>query len=194
MTRPKTLRQAKSDYKKYGSRLSDKDISHFERAAELDRRAEAIRAREKRRRQARQRREEQERSKEDARRKMGIGLATQLAGYCKTQQQMKAGMETFLGLRKRLNSGRGNDMEKLHSSGAIQLTEFENVDEFFQEPWDDDDEVWNNMDVLTVKEQENNQTVSTVTTCPKKNNNNSDKATLGSPSSKAFNCLSPPEM
>lgn len=192
MTGPKTLRQAKADYKKYGPRLSDKDLNRFERAAELDRRAEAIRAREKRRRQAQQRREEQERSNEDARRKMGIGLATQLAGYSKTQQQMKAGMETFLGLGKRFNSGRENDMGNLHNSGAMQLAEFESADECSGGPWEED-EGWNNVDVITAKEQEHNQTVFTVTTCPKKENDSCDKTTMRSPSSKALNCPSPSE-
>ena len=189
MTGPKTLRQAKADYKKYGPRLSEKDVSRFERAAELDRRAEAIRTREKRRRQAQQRREEQERREDDVRRKMGIGLATQLAGYSKTQQQMKAGMEAFLGLGKGFNNGRGNDVGKLQNSGAMQLQKFENVDECLQEPWDDE-ESWNNVDIITVKEQEHNQTASTVT---KKDNDSHDETTMGSSSSKPFNYLSSPE-
>ena len=193
MTGPKTLRQAKADSKKYRPRLSDKDLSRCERAAELDRRAEAARAREKRRRQAQQRREEQERNKEDARRKMGIGLATQLAGYSKTQQQMKSGMEAFLGLGKEFKSARGNDMGKLQNPGAMQLTEFDSVDECFQEPWDDD-EGWQNVDVITAKEQEQNQTISTVTTRPKKDNDSHDEATRRSSPFKALpeTAMSPP--
>jgi len=155
MIKPKTLRQVKADYKKYNYRLSDKDLNRCERAAELDRRAEATRTREKKRHQAQQRREEEQRNQEDARRKLGIGLATQLVGYSRTQEQMKTGMEAFLGLRKEFNSGRGNDMRKLQNSGPMQLEEFESVDECFQEPWYDD-EGRNNVDLTIAKEPAQN--------------------------------------
>jgi hypothetical protein len=193
MTRPKTLRQAKADYKKYSHRLSDKDLSLCERAAELDRRAEAVRAREKRRRQAQQRREEQQKSEEDARRKIGIGLATQLAGYSNTQKQMRAGMEAFLGLGKVFNNERGIDVGKLQNSGGMQLEEFESVDDCFQEPCDDD-ESWNNVDLTTAKEPAQNQMRSIATTSPKKDNDNLDEITTGSSSSKELNSFSPPKM
>ena len=194
MTRPKTLRQIKADYKKYNHRLSDKDLNRCERAVELERRAEAIRAREKRRRQAQQRREEQQRSEEDARRKIGIGLATQLAGYSNTQKQMKGGMEAFLGLGKRFHNERGNEVGILQKSGAIQSEEFERVDECFQEPWDDDDESWNNVDLTMAKESAQNQMRFIATTNPEKDNDSRDEITTGRSSSKELNPFSPPKM
>jgi hypothetical protein len=73
----------------------------MERGAELERRAEELRERDKRRRQAQKRREQQEEREREVRRKMGVGLATQLAGFSHTQKRMKGAMESFLGVRKR---------------------------------------------------------------------------------------------
>jgi hypothetical protein len=76
-------------------------MKKFERAAELEKRAEAAKERDRKRKFAQQKREERESKEREARRKMGIGLATQLAGFSHSQKKMKGAMEGFLGLGKR---------------------------------------------------------------------------------------------
>ncbi|KAF2421228.1 hypothetical protein EJ08DRAFT_516310 [Tothia fuscella] len=91
-----TLRRAKAEFKKQGPRIPDHELRKYERAAELEQRAGEMREKEKRKRQARRKREEKEHKEQEAKRRVGFGLATQLAGYSHTQKQMKNGMETFL--------------------------------------------------------------------------------------------------
>ena len=97
--RPKTLRQVKAEWKKRSSYVSDAERKRLERGAELDRRAEAIRERDRRRKVAQERREQHEEREREARRKTGVGLATQLAGFNHTQKRMKGAMENFLSVK-----------------------------------------------------------------------------------------------
>jgi len=100
-TAPQTLRQAKAAYKQQqGPRLSEHEQRQIDRGAELLRRAERAKEQERRKKENQRRREEKERKERKARTSIGIGLATQLAGYSHTQVAMKKGMETFLGMGK----------------------------------------------------------------------------------------------
>lgn len=109
---PQTLRQAKAAYKKQGPRLSERERRQIERGAELLRRAERAKEQERRRKDYQRRREDRERKEREARRSVGIGLATQLAGYSHTQTAMKRGMERFLGVgRTRGEGAEGEDEE-----------------------------------------------------------------------------------
>jgi len=101
VARPKTLRQAKADYKRYHHQITPAEQRRTERAIELDRRAEAIRQRDARRRFGVKKREELEEKETKAMRSRGIGLATQLAGNSGTQLKMKMGMESFVGYWKK---------------------------------------------------------------------------------------------
>jgi hypothetical protein len=59
---------------------------------------QAARDREQRRKKAEKTRVEKEEKEKETRKQLGIGLATQLAGYSLTQKQMKGGMEGWLGV------------------------------------------------------------------------------------------------
>lgn len=114
-TKPKTLRQAKADYKAHGPQLSAAEQKRLERGRELDRRAAAVRQQDVRKREAERKRKQQEDQEREEREKMGIGRATQLCGYSATQKRMKSGMEAFVGYR------RLNQIEKWTS--VVQPTE-----------------------------------------------------------------------
>ncbi|KIW09263.1 uncharacterized protein PV09_00186 [Verruconis gallopava] len=124
-----TLRRAKAQYKKSGSRpLSPTQQRKLARALELDRRAQAARDREKRRKQAEKARQDKEAKEREARKQLGIGLATQLAGYSLTQKQMKGGMESWLGVgdRKRKRDDEEiNQKENRNTDGSDVNTEHE---------------------------------------------------------------------
>ncbi|KAK7541398.1 hypothetical protein IWX49DRAFT_557225 [Phyllosticta citricarpa] len=96
-----TLKQAKADYKKYGPRVSEREQRQLERGIELERRAEEIKERERRRKDAAKKRREKEERDKETRSRMGVGIATQLAGFNHTQKQLKGAMENFLGLGKK---------------------------------------------------------------------------------------------
>jgi hypothetical protein len=121
-TKPKTLRQAKKDFKRYSPQVSPTSQKRYERAIELEKRAEAARQRDARKREAMRRREENERREREARRQHRIGLATQLAGYSGTQIRMKSGMEAFLGYGKRTPFAMPEDLEP--SEGGQQVGGF----------------------------------------------------------------------
>jgi hypothetical protein len=112
-----TLRRAKADFMKSGPRMPERELKKIERAAELDSRAEELREKEKRRKQAKRKREEKDHKEREAKRRMGIGLATQLAGFSHTQKRMKRGMESFL--------AKGKDKENVDSKavGTSKLDE-----------------------------------------------------------------------
>ena len=97
---PRTLRQAKADFKNRKPTISEAEHKRLERLSELNRRAEELQERGKKRRLAQKRRKEQEHREKDARRKMGVGLATQLAGFSHTQKRMRGAMERFVGKSK----------------------------------------------------------------------------------------------
>lgn len=129
-----------------------------------------------------------EKREDEARRKMGIGLATQLARYSKTQQQMKAGMEAFLGLGKGSDSGRGSDIGTVQNSGT-KLEEFECVDECLQELWDDD-ATWDIADPVIAKEH-----LGTIAnTTPKRDNSSCEEYAIGVLSATKLSYLSSPKM
>jgi hypothetical protein len=67
------------------------------------------------------------------RKQIGVGLATQLIGYSHTQEQLKNGMEAFLGVKKRTAEEKPKkEMELTKNLEAIaEKTE--------KELWDDDD-------------------------------------------------------
>ncbi|KAK8215840.1 hypothetical protein IWZ01DRAFT_180024 [Phyllosticta capitalensis] len=100
-----TLKQAKASYKKHGPRISDKEQRQLQRGMELDRRAEEYKERERRRKEAMKKRKEREEKEKEIRSRMGVGLATQLAGFNHTQKQLKGAMESFLGLGKKQSVG-----------------------------------------------------------------------------------------
>jgi len=124
VARPKTLRQAKADYKRYHHRVNPAEQRRTERAIELDRRAEAIRQRDARRRFGMKKREELEEKERKAMRSRGIGLATQLAGNSHAQLKMKMGMESFVGYWKKDGlTGEQNPeapMETVHSETDVE--------------------------------------------------------------------------
>jgi hypothetical protein len=103
-----TTRQAKADFRKHGPRISDTELRKMERRDELEARAERVRELEKKRKQSKRKREEKEERGRDAKQRMGIGLATQLAGFSHTQKRMKTGMEAFVGKAKAQSNGKEN--------------------------------------------------------------------------------------
>jgi hypothetical protein len=107
-----TSHQAKADFRKHGPRVSDAELKKMERRDELEARADRLKELEKKRKQSKRKREEREGKERDAKRRMGIGLATQLAGFSHTQKRMKSGMETFLGKVK------SNGKENVDSRGC----------------------------------------------------------------------------
>lgn len=98
-----TIKRAKAAYKaiRGARRISEQEQRKLEREVEREKAAEAFRDQEKRAREAQKKREERLKKEQAARKQLGIGLATQLAGYSHTQKRMKSGMEAFLGLKKR---------------------------------------------------------------------------------------------
>jgi len=135
-TRPtriaQTSKEAQKKYKKHGPRLPELQQRQLERALELDNRAARAREQEERRRIAKKKREEKERKERDARKQMGVGLATQVCGYSHTQKRLKSGMEAFLGLKKRKEEDKKQDLEFRKKLKAI-------AEEVEKEPWDDSD-------------------------------------------------------
>jgi hypothetical protein len=112
-----TIRRAKAQYKKSGPQIAPAEQRRLARAVELDRRAQAAREREQRRKKAEKARAEREEKEREARRKLGIGFATQIAGYSLTQKQLKGGMEGWLGAgtkRKRDDSEVEEKENRLH--------------------------------------------------------------------------------
>ncbi|KAK7537529.1 uncharacterized protein J3D65DRAFT_668173 [Phyllosticta citribraziliensis] len=127
-----TLKQAKADYKKYGPRVSEKDKRQLERGIELDRRAEGIKERERRRKDAEKKRREKEAREKETRRSMGVGRATQLAGFNHTQKQLKGAMESFLGLgKKQQQPERDNDIVDAPAEDLLQDDGLLDSDEYY---------------------------------------------------------------
>ncbi|KAF2404126.1 hypothetical protein EJ06DRAFT_546115 [Trichodelitschia bisporula] len=98
---PMTSKQAKKQYNKHGPRLTEKELKRLEQSAADDQRAQMLRDQEKRRKEARKKREIQQQREEEKRQELGIGLATQLAGYNRTQIKTKNWMENFVGLKRK---------------------------------------------------------------------------------------------
>ncbi|KAF2090082.1 hypothetical protein K490DRAFT_62960 [Saccharata proteae CBS 121410] len=123
-----TIKQAKAAYKKHGPQMSVKERKQLERAAELDRRAERIKEQERKRRDAQKKRQEKEEKERKARESLGLGMATQLAGFNHTQKRLKGAMESFLGFgRKKTDADdKGKADAQLHEEAADK------------DPWDDD--------------------------------------------------------
>lgn len=69
---PKTIKQAKADFKRYGPRISSQQVRIDEREGELYRRAEKIRESEKKRKLAKQRKQEREDRERETRRRLNI--------------------------------------------------------------------------------------------------------------------------
>lgn len=102
--KPKTLRQAKAEYKAHSSLVSPVEQKRLERGHELDRRAQAVRQQDARKRDAERKRKLQEEREKEERTKMGIGLATQLVGYSVTQKKMKSGLEPSSGIERAIRT------------------------------------------------------------------------------------------
>lgn len=136
-TRPTRIAQTSTEvkrlHKKNGLGLPGRQQRQLERAAELEQRAMRAREQEERRKAAKKKREERERKEHEARKEMGVGVATQLIGYSHTQAQLKSGMETFLGLKRRREEEIKREMEVARNLEAI-------AEEVAREPWDDDGE------------------------------------------------------
>ncbi|KAF2748333.1 hypothetical protein M011DRAFT_466740 [Sporormia fimetaria CBS 119925] len=96
-----TTKEVKKEHKKNRYGISDNQLRVLQRDALLDERAKRFREQEERKRAAKKKREAKERKEMEARRQLGVGLATQLVGYSHTQAQLKKGMESFLGFKKR---------------------------------------------------------------------------------------------
>lgn len=106
-----TTAEAKRDFKKNGPRLGEHEARRLRRGVELEQRAARLRKQEDQRRINKWKREQKERKQRETREQLGVGLATQMVGYSRTQKQMKSGMETFLGLNKTKAIGdKGLDM------------------------------------------------------------------------------------
>lgn len=129
---PQTLRRAKAAYKKGHSTLSEAEAKRIERLEVLERRACRVKLSEQRRKEAERKRVDKEERERQARRQLGVGLATQLAGYSHTQAKMKGVMEAFVckGKRKRELEGVG----ELEGAVAKKVKE-----EIKAEPWDDEE-------------------------------------------------------
>jgi hypothetical protein len=110
-----TSRQAKADFRKHGPRVSDAELRKIERRDELEARANRLKELEKKRKLSKRKREEKDEREQDAKRRMGIGVATQLAGFSHSQKRMKSGMETFLGKMK------SNGKENVDSRGCSSV-------------------------------------------------------------------------
>jgi hypothetical protein len=129
-----TSTELKKLAKKNGPRLNERQQKQFEREAELEQRAARARKAEESRKAAKKKREEKEAKEARARQQIGVGLATQLAGYSHTQAQLKNGMEAFLGLsRKKEEEKRKKNLELTKKLEEI-------AEQMEKEPWDDDDE------------------------------------------------------
>jgi tRNA nucleotidyltransferase (CCA-adding enzyme) len=83
-----TSTELKKLAKKNGPRLNERQQKQFEREAELEQRAARARKAEESRKAAKKKREEKEAKEARARQQIGVGLATQLAGYSHTQAQL----------------------------------------------------------------------------------------------------------
>ncbi|KAI1554662.1 ATP-dependent DNA helicase PIF1-like [Pyrenophora tritici-repentis] len=129
-----TSTELKKLHKKNGPRLNERQQKQLERDIELDQRAAHAREAEERRKAAKKKREEKEAKEAAARKQMGIGLATQLIGYSRTQAQLKNGMEAFLGLKKRKEEEKRKKEEELTKKLEAIAEDIE------KEPWDDDDD------------------------------------------------------
>ena len=128
-----TSTELKRRHNKSGPRLNERQQKQLERDFELDQRAARAREAEERRKAAKKKREEREAKEAAARKQMGVGLATQLIGYSRTQAQLKSGMEAFLGLKKRKEEEKRKKEEELTKKlEAIA----ENKE---REPWSEDD-------------------------------------------------------
>ena len=110
-----TSKEAQREYKKNGARIPEGQLRQLERAVVLDERAARHREQEQRKRIAKQKREEKDRKEKAARKQLGVGLATQLAGYSHTQANMKSGMEAFLGFRKRREEEERQKDQDIHA-------------------------------------------------------------------------------
>lgn len=84
-----TSRQVKAAYRKNDGRPSEREIRRLENLAAADRRAEELRAKEKQRVANRKKREEKAKKDREARLAIGIGDATQRAGFNFTQRRQK---------------------------------------------------------------------------------------------------------
>lgn len=129
-----TSSEVKKQHKKNGPRIPERQLKQLERAHELDQRAARFRDAEERRKVAKKKREEREEKEERARKQLGVGLATQLIGYSRTQAQLKNGMEAFLGVKRRKeDEQRKKDLELTKQLEAI-------AQDMDNEPWDDEDD------------------------------------------------------
>jgi hypothetical protein len=142
----------KTEYKKNGSRLPEHQMRQLQRGFELDQRAARQRELDEKKRAAKKKREEKERKEREARRQIGVGLATQLAGYSHTQRRLKSGMEAFVKMGKR---GEGNG-DKMRAMECEEEKEFrEKLEKIAQvvdrEPWDDEDNDVGEVEGLDVK-------------------------------------------
>ncbi|QDS70121.1 hypothetical protein FKW77_005359 [Venturia effusa] len=105
-----TSTRAKASFKKNGPRLPEHEMRRIARGATLDRRAEELRERDAKRKRAREKARAKEARDREGRAKIGLGLATQLAGFSHTQKAMKGAMEGFLGVKKiKENSLKGKE-------------------------------------------------------------------------------------
>ncbi|KAJ9666352.1 hypothetical protein H2201_003540 [Coniosporium apollinis] len=132
-TPPQTLRRAKAAYKKGHSTLSEAEAKRIERLEELERRACRAKLSEQRRKEAERKRLEKEEKERQARRQLGVGLATQLAGYSHTQVKMKGVMEAFVCRGKRKRGDEGAE----EPGGKVVVKKVK--EEIKTEPWDDEE-------------------------------------------------------
>ncbi|KAE8848782.1 hypothetical protein HRS9122_02798 [Pyrenophora teres f. teres] len=129
-----TSTELKKQHRKNGPRLNERQQKQLERDFELDQRAARAREAEERRKAAKKKSEEKEVKEAAARKQMGVGLATQLIGYSRTQAQLKNGMEAFLGLKKRKEEEKRKKEEELTKKLEAIAEDIE------KEPWDDDND------------------------------------------------------
>lgn len=130
-----TSTEAKKAYKRNGPALPEWQKRRLVREAELEQRAARIRESEERRQTNKKRKQERERKEIEARKRNGVGMATQLIGYSRSQAQMKNAMETYFGISKKREEEEAAKEKKM----AKQLEAA--VEETLKEPWDDEAEI-----------------------------------------------------
>ena len=144
---PKTIKQAKADYKKQsGPKLTTQQLRHLSRELELDERARKIREREKRKKEAAQKRKAKEELDRKNRKINNVTLATQLAGFSHTQTGLKRKMEAWVGLRR--------DGEPAEKEIQPEIRETLAVDDEF-------DEIYSQQDHNTTTQPQDPKPVST---------------------------------
>lgn len=108
---PKTLQQAKNDYKKNGPRISTQQSRQTARGVELYERAEKIKEAERRRKQNAVKKAAREERERDARRRMGIP-SPRVASKVAASQKLLFGFVKVVGIKKERDQSREQERKQ----------------------------------------------------------------------------------